>query len=110
MNKIRFPQLPMGRRFRYQGKIYRKTGPLTASDEDTGQSRLIMKSTEVTLLFAAEPVQETKQQFSRADVEALCSRFRSELHAAILDRAGQQTSMAVRDLLELIETQVFSVD
>jgi hypothetical protein len=107
---MRFPQLAIGRRFRYQGKIYRKTGPLTASDEDTGQNRLIMKSTEVTPLDAAESVQETKQRFSRADVEALCSRFRSELRATILERAGPQSIMTVRDLLELIEAQALSVD
>lgn len=107
---MRFPQLPIGQRFRYQGRVYCKTGPLTASEEDTGQSRLIMKSTEVTPLDAAESMQESKQRFNRPEVEALCSRYRSELRAAILDRAGSQSSLAVRELLDLIDAQAFSID
>jgi hypothetical protein len=110
MIKMRFPRLPIGQRFSYRGKIYCKTGPLTASEEDTGKSCLIMKSAEVTPLDAAAATQERKQRFSRREVEALCTRYRADLRTAILDRAGAQTGLAVREVLEMIEAQALSID
>ena len=107
---MRFPQLPIGQRFRYQGKVFSKTGPLTASEEGTGNSRLIMKSAEVTLLDLAASALEAKQQFTRQEVEALCARFQAELHGIINDYAGPQTSLAIRDVLKLIEKHTFSID
>ena len=107
---MRFPQLPIGQRFRYQGKVFSKTGPLTASEEGTGNSRLIMKSAEVTLLDLAASALEAKQQFTRQEVEALCARFQAELHVIINDYAGPQTSLAIRDVLKLIEKHTFSID
>jgi hypothetical protein len=37
---MKFPQLPLGARFEYEGKVYVKAGPVTASAEQGGQ-RLI---------------------------------------------------------------------
>jgi hypothetical protein len=107
---MRFPQLPLGQRFRYQGKIYRKTGPLTASEEGVGNSRLIMKSAQVTPLESAAVVKEEKQQFSRREVEAICDRFRSELSTTMRDHAGPQTSLAVQDVLEVIAAHPLTID
>jgi hypothetical protein len=107
---MRFPQLPIGQRFSYQGRIYRKSGPLTASEEGKGSSRLIMKSAQVTPLDSSEPLKETKQRYSRREVESLCGRFRSELHAAIKERADPQASLAVQDVLDLIQTYPLSLD
>lgn len=34
---MKFQLLPMGARFEYEGKVYTKTGPMTASSEQGGQ-------------------------------------------------------------------------
>jgi len=107
---MRFPQVSVGQRFHYHGKIYSKTGPLTASEEGTGKSRLIMKSAEVTLLDRAGQAEAVKQRFSRQEVEALCSRYRTELSLAVRACAGPQSSLAVQDVLELITKQPLSLE
>ena len=107
---MRFPQLPIGRRFSYQGKTYTKTGPLTASEESTGKSQLIMKSAEVTPLdIEAAPAQE-RHRYSREEVTALCIRYRAELSAAIQASAGPQAGLPVKDVLELIAAHPLPFD
>lgn len=34
---MKFQMLPMGARFEYEGKVYQKTGPMTAASEEGGQ-------------------------------------------------------------------------
>jgi hypothetical protein len=51
---MKFTQLPIGARFRYQGRLYSKTSPLAASAED-GAQRLIPRSATVQ---PAEPTSE----------------------------------------------------
>jgi hypothetical protein len=69
-----------------------------------------MKSAQVTPMDSSEPLKATKQRYSRREVESLCVRFRSELHAAIEERAGPQASLAVQDVLDLIQTYPLSLD
>lgn len=62
---MRFPHLPIGQRFSFKGKTYTKTGPLTASEEETGKSQLIMKSAEVMPLELVEKPVERKDRQCR---------------------------------------------
>ncbi len=41
MTEVKFPQLAVGQRFEYQGKIHVKVGPLTARAEDGGRDWMI---------------------------------------------------------------------
>jgi hypothetical protein len=41
---MKFPQLPIGKRFAYQGQVYTKTGPLTARREADGTQRMIPRA------------------------------------------------------------------
>jgi hypothetical protein len=41
---MKFPLLPLGQRFAYQGDIYAKIGPMTARRERDGEQRLIARS------------------------------------------------------------------
>jgi len=41
---VKFPQLPVGRRFQYQGETLVKVGPLTACGERGGNTRMIPRS------------------------------------------------------------------
>jgi hypothetical protein len=45
---MRFPQLPIGARFEYQGKAYSKTSALLASAEDGSGQRIIPKYADLT--------------------------------------------------------------
>ncbi len=38
---MKFTQIPLGTRFEFEGKIFSKTGPMTASAEDGSGQRLI---------------------------------------------------------------------
>ncbi len=62
---MKFADIGRGVRFRYQGRVYVKTGPLTASDELSGAQRMIpryavLEPLEVPLSrdVAPDPVRE----------------------------------------------------
>lgn len=44
---LRFAQLPVGARFRWQQRCYRKVSPLEATDPETDGRRLVPRSTKV---------------------------------------------------------------
>lgn len=46
---MKFPQVPLGQRFLFQGEAYLKIGPLTARRERDGENRLIPRSALVSL-------------------------------------------------------------
>jgi hypothetical protein len=46
---MKFPQVPLGQRFLFQGESYLKIGPLTARRERDGENRLIPRSALVSL-------------------------------------------------------------
>lgn len=50
---LRFAQLPIGARFRWQQRCYRKVSPLEASDLETDGRRLVPRSTKVEPLDEA---------------------------------------------------------
>lgn len=108
---MRFPHLPIGQRFSFKGKTYTKTGPLTASEEESGKSRLMMKSAEVAPLELSEQsVSDKSEQFSRAEVTEMFLQYRADLRNAVLVRAEGQTSLSIDEVLELVETQGLPVD
>ncbi|MEN8166606.1 MAG: polysulfide reductase chain A [Pseudomonadota bacterium] len=108
---MRFPHLPIGQRFSFKGRTYTKTGPLTASEEESGRSRLIVKSAEVTPLeLSGQPVSDKREQFSRAEVTELFLQYRAELRHAVLARAEDQASLPWEDLLELIDAHELPFD
>ncbi len=49
---MKFPQLPLGQRFEYQGEILVKVGAMTACNERGGNTRLIPRSAVVAPLAA----------------------------------------------------------
>jgi len=52
---MKFPQLPMGQRFRWRGAVYRKAGPLTAHAEYDGALAMIPRSAVIELLQDGTP-------------------------------------------------------
>ncbi|MCU7846249.1 MAG: polysulfide reductase chain A [Candidatus Thiodiazotropha sp. (ex Monitilora ramsayi)] len=106
---MRFPQVKVGQRFSFQGDDYTKTGPLTASREGTGEQRMIMRSAEVTLLdTAGEAIPPTKQQYTRSELEAGISRYKSSLAASVKAAATDDGTLQLEKVLALIEASTFS--
>lgn len=105
---MRFPQVKTGQRFTYQGMQYTKTGPLTASEEGSGEQRMIMRSAEVTLLDAVcKPETSTKQQYTRSELEAEIQRFKTSLAIGVKAAAEDDGVLQLEHVLALIErTQV----
>jgi hypothetical protein len=103
---MRFPHVAIGQRFTYQGKAYTKTGPLTASEEGSGNQRMIPRAAEVTPLDAAgEPVREVKQRYTRAELETLIGRFKSDLVTQLGEMASEDGSLQLDQVVQLVESQ-----
>jgi hypothetical protein len=47
---MKFPALPIGQAFTWQGEVYSKTGPISATHRESGQSRMIPRSATVAPL------------------------------------------------------------
>lgn len=108
---MKFPQLPVGQRFGFKGKTYTKTGPLTASEEGTGKSQLIMKSAEVTPLDLFEkPMEQQERQFSEGEVREMFASYREQLRKAFLEQADQQEGPLLDQFLELMDEQHLPID
>jgi hypothetical protein len=107
---MRFPQVPIGQRFSYQGQLYSKTGPLTASEEGSGAQRMIPRAAEVELIDTfGKPVQETKQRYNRSEVTALLKRCKADLIGALGEMAAGDGSLQLDQVVALIETHVVAV-
>lgn len=57
---MKFSQLSLGDRFIYKGAEYTKSGPLQATEKNTGNERTIMRAAPVEI--PASPESEKKQQ------------------------------------------------
>jgi hypothetical protein len=102
---MRFPQLKIGQQFEYQGKRYTKTGPLTASEEETGASAMIRRSAEVTEVInpAADlPVKQEKQRFSREEVSQLFAVYRSKLLNEFKGKVGNDKTIQIETLISIL--------
>lgn len=56
---MKFPQVPVGQRFRWRGAAYRKTGPLTADAENDGAATMIPRSAVIESIEPAAAAGET---------------------------------------------------
>ncbi|MCU7796830.1 MAG: polysulfide reductase chain A [Candidatus Thiodiazotropha sp. (ex Semelilucina semeliformis)] len=101
---MRFPQVKTGQRFTYQGMQYTKTGPLTASEEGSGEQRMIMRSAEVALLdVTGKPEKSTRQQYTRSELEAEIQRFKTSLASGVKAAAEDDGTLQLEQVLALIE-------
>jgi hypothetical protein len=106
---MKFPQLPIGARFRYQGDIYCKSSPLAASGPD-GAQRMIPRSATVDPLqegddAAAPPVGSPLQQ-ALDDYHAQCLallREAAESGPAALDALSRRLDQAHAALVAAVD-------
>lgn len=91
---MKFPQLPVGRYFQWQGERYCKTGPVTAHASD-GSRTLIPRSARIE---PADPATETNANanpgtgIAHADVEAALAAFTGSLREYAASLEGPQRS------------------
>lgn len=110
---MKFPQVPLGQGFLFQGEAYVKIGPLTARRERDGENRLIPRSALVSLPrpgdsgAAAEP-RTPSEQWWRA-LDAYEKALRSSLlpdgeegDRVIEARLDQALSLARRAFQEVL--------
>lgn len=102
---MKFPLLPLGARFQFEGKVYVKVGPLTAAAEDGGGQRMIPRHAALQPVGGdappppASPAPALDRKAILAAVEAYhasCAQL-LEQAAAGLDEPGRQ---ALREALE----------
>lgn len=104
---MKFQLLPLGARFEFEGRVYTKTGPLTASGEDGGQ-RMIPRFAALKPLDGAVPktppaserkVDETRVRVALEAFHGECARLlqtlatdpeQAQAARALLDAARQR--------------------
>jgi len=88
---VKFPQVPVGERFDYQGETLVKIGPMTACNECGGNPRLIPRSAVVTPVGATPEVPPVAPILTPALVREALAAFDERLRSAIgaLDQADR---------------------
>lgn len=104
---MKFAQLPIGTRFRFQGEVWCKTGPLAASGPGGGQ-RMIARSAVVELLDdgGAAPPQRPSREQALAAHHRTCSELLREAATsgpAALDALQQRLDQAHAALAAAID-------
>ncbi|MCG7899395.1 MAG: hypothetical protein JAY99_03600 [Candidatus Thiodiazotropha lotti] len=101
---MRFPLLKPGQKFIYQEKRYTKTGPMTASEEESGKTCMIRRSAEVTLLQGHDEGQQAiPQQFARDQVVILLKAYQRELKTRVAEAMGEGGAQHPSDILKVVE-------
>ena len=82
---MKFPQLPVGHRFDYQGETLVKVGPMTACNERGGDTRLIPRSA-VIVPVTAQPAQAAAPApLATERVQAALAGFEARWRGALDD-------------------------
>lgn len=74
---MKFQTLPLGARFEYEGKVYVKTGPLTAASEEGGQ-RMIPRFAVLRPLDGTSPPARPARRLDEARVRAAIEVFHGD--------------------------------
>ena len=78
---MKFPQLPIGARFRWRDAEYTKNGPVTAEAQADKSSRMIPRSASVAVIDAA-PAATQPQPIASALLQSALSDCQAEVKAA----------------------------
>ncbi|MCG7984286.1 MAG: hypothetical protein JAY90_16230 [Candidatus Thiodiazotropha lotti] len=101
---MRFPLLKPGQKFIYQEKRYTKTGPMTASEEESGKTCMIRRSAEVTLLPDHDKREQAiVQQYARDQVVSLLKAYQHEVKTRLADAVGVEQAQYPADVLKVVE-------
>ncbi len=84
---MKFPQLPVGQRFTYQGETLVKVGPLTACNERGGNTRLMSRSAVVVPATGPAVPAAPPSVLDGTQVQAALEVFAGRWRAALADPA-----------------------
>ena len=98
---MKFSQIRIGQRFRYNGQVYRKATPLMANPENGEQQRLIPRSAIIELLDGPPPEPESvaPDQIPVARLDPVMAQLAGEINDIIAEsglNAGQVNSILRR--------------
>lgn len=105
---MKFPHLAIGERFVFEGHTYRKTGPIAATDEASGQTRMIPRYARLSPVDgerkkAAEPPPSLRAAFDA--YEQACCHLLNAHHVPVTERAELQAARdALLDLLGKVKS------
>ena len=101
---MKFAQLSIGLRFRYQEREYIKSSPLMAEPVDQGAGRLIPRSAEVTPLDAQPAQAETPREIPVDALNHAMSCLAGDINDIVADSGldAQQASRLARDLQQAL--------
>jgi len=110
---VKFSQIPLGSRFSYRGKIYRKVSPLQGTDEADGSRALIPRSAKVGLLDASgeEIDANLPALLPRHVVESVLDDYRRSLRAglALIEPALDDEQLAtLRTAIEAADQELWT--
>jgi hypothetical protein len=103
---MKFPQLPIGQSFTWQGEVYCKTSPIAATHISSGQTRMIPRSaTPIPLgeakALPADPAPERIERVrAEAALEALHRRCLDILTHSLPEAAAAEARAALAEALE----------
>ena len=103
---MKFTQIPLGTRFEFEGKIFSKTGPMTASAEDGSGQRLIPRYAVLKPVDGAAPVVDAPpaRQVDEACVIAAFDSFYATCLRLVDDFSKLELEAARRKFLAALQT------
>ena len=104
---MKFTQIPLGTRFEFEGKVFSKTGPMTATAEDGSGQRLIPRYALLKPVDGAAPVVDTApaRQVDEARVIAAFDGFYGTCLRLVDDFSKPALLAARQTFLEAIGAQ-----
>lgn len=100
---MKFPHLQPGQRFRWQDRIYCKTGPLTAVAEADGNTRMFSRSAVVMLLDGSAHAEPANQALTpeavRMALDAMTTRLEDAARVLAQD-IGAEHAEALRRAID----------
>lgn len=103
---MKFPQLSIGQRFTWQGRGYTKSGPVAATDAETGQSRMIPRSAEVTLVEATPPPSKGRSSLPAEGLGPALAAYRKETIAWAQGRLAPDLAVELEQAMEEIAGRI----
>lgn len=104
---MKFTQIPLGARFEFEGKVFSKTGPMTATAEDGSGQRLIPRYAVLKPVDGWTPPVETApaRQLDEARIIAAFDKFYSQCLRLVDDFSKPELHAARQRFLEAIGAQ-----
>lgn len=106
---MKFYLVPIGEQFSFQGLAYTKSGPLTASAEIDGKSKMIPRSANVQLLNSAEPAASEmvkEKLISANDILTMVHDYHSECLNGIRGEVNEKTYEGIKRKINMAHDQL----